>query len=511
VSLATADPRRKPPYPYRRHRRIVLGVLALLVAAGVAVALILILGGGDDEPTGPPPGLSFRSEPDMHPPGVTVVKSTGRQAPGDIFLAPKRLAPQAGPMIVDGKGRLVWFHRVPKGMAANSFRVQRYQGKPVLTWWTGFTDGTGHGHGTYYIADTHYRIIKRVHAGNGLQGDLHDFRITPQGTALITIYRNTTANLSSTGGAKKGKVIDSVVQELDLKTGKVLFEWHSLKHVPVNESYITVDTQFAKSDQGYFDYFHVNSVTKLKDGNYLVSGRNVDAAYKVNAKTGKVMWTLGGKHPSFKMGPGTRFAFQHDVEEQPDGTFSVFDNGASPKVHDESRVLILRIDRETDSVILDKQFTHPEPISAQAEGNAQRLPNGDYFVNWGFGGFVAEFAPDGTLVFDAKLPPEVESYRGFRFAGWHGRPLTKPAVAVAEDQGRLTVFASWNGATDVARWVALAGPKPKKLKKAGQSQREGFETTIGAKGAGPYVAARALDARGRVLGTSKVVKVKAGG
>jgi hypothetical protein len=483
----------------------VLGVLALLVAAGVAVALILILG-GDDDPAKPPPGLSFRSEPGMHPPGVTVDKSTGRQAPGDIFLAPKRLAPQAGPMIVDGKGRLVWFHRVPKGMAANSFRVQRYHGKPVLTWWTGFTDGTGHGHGTYYIADTHYHVIKRVHAGNGLQGDLHDFRITPQNTALITIYRNTTANLTSTGGSKHGHVIDSVVQEIDLKTGKVLFEWHSLKHVPTRDSYITVDTQFAKSDQGYFDYFHVNSVTKTADGNYLISGRNVDAAYKVDAKTGKIIWQLGGKHSDFKMGQGTRFAFQHDVEPHPDGTISVFDNGASPKVHDQSRVIVLRANERTKTVTLVKQFTHDPPISAQAEGNSQLLPNGDYFVNWGFGGAITEFAPNGDVVFDAKLPPEVESYRGFRFAGWHGRPLTKPAVAVAKDKGRLKVFASWNGATDVARWIALAGPSAKKLKKAGQSQREGFETTINAKGSGPYVAARALDAHGHVLGTSKVVK-----
>jgi hypothetical protein len=477
----------------------------------VLVLVAFVATGGSDTTT-PPSGLSFHSAPGVSPPRLEVDTVTPGAAPGDIFLAPKRLAPQAGPMITDGDGRLVWFRPVAKGEAANSFRVQAYRGKPVLTWWRGHTDGTGHGHGVYEIADTRYRIIATVRAGRGLQGDMHEFRLTPRGTALFTIYRTTRADLRAAHGPARGKVIDSIAQEVDVKTGKLLFRWSSLDHVPVGESYVTPRTRFASADDGAFDYFHINSVDEDADGNLLISGRNTDAIYKVDRRTGRIDWRLGGRRSDFTPGPGARFAFQHDAEWQPGGRISIFDNGASPQVEPESRAIVLKPDAARKTVALVHAFTHPDdPISAAAEGNVELLPNGNWFVNWGFGGASSEFTPAGRLVWDARLPEGVESYRAYRDAGWHGQPDTKPAVAAGRRGDGVTVWASWNGATDVARWQVLAGPRAGRLAPVSSAARHGFETAIGVPDADPVVAVRALDGAGHTLATSASVRVGEGG
>ena len=136
-------------------------------------------------------------------------------------------------MIVDSRGRVVWYHQIAPPQQATDFRVQRYHGKPVLTWWQGIESVAGTGRGEYEIYDTSYRHIATVRAGNGLHGDLHEFQLTPRGTAFITAYREVAADLSGVGGPKRGFVDDSVVEEIDIATGRVLFEWHSIDHVPV--------------------------------------------------------------------------------------------------------------------------------------------------------------------------------------------------------------------------------------------------------------------------------------
>ena len=39
------------------------------------------------------------------------------------------------------------------GVIADDFRVQRYKGEPVLTWWEGKTGDKGYGEGSWVIAD----------------------------------------------------------------------------------------------------------------------------------------------------------------------------------------------------------------------------------------------------------------------------------------------------------------------------------------------------------------------
>jgi hypothetical protein len=447
----------------------------------------------------------FRSRPDLHPPAIEVNTNMPGTAPGHIFISPKKgpgeEAPtQDAPLIVDSSGEPVWFHPLQDAEAdAFNFEVQVYKGEPVLTWWEGYH--TGYGQGEYVICDHTYREIKRFGAANGYEGDHHEFLITPEDTALITIYSKVQRDLSGVGGPVDGVVLEGIVQEVDIETGEVLFEWHSLQHVRLDESYYQPPPDL----RGPFDYFHINSVDPHPDGYLTISARRTSTVYNVDRKTGEIVWRLGGKRSDFAMGYGTRTDWQHDVRRHPDGIITIFDNGAAQK-DVQSRAVVVEVDEGEMSATLVGEYTHPNKILAATQGNVQVLSNGNVFVGWGSEPFFSEFGRDGKLLFDASFPSEVESYRAFRFP-WKGRPQDSPAV-VAESgpEDRVTLYVSWNGATEVETWQVLAGDSPDRLEPAGSAPRKGFETAMTLQTEEPHVAVMAKDSSGQVLGTSETIK-----
>ncbi len=443
----------------------------------------------------------FSSRPDLAPAAVSVTASSPALAHGDEFVAPYSGPGQAGPMILDASGALVWFKALPANISATNFRVQEYEGKPVLTWWQGDISVHGFGRGEGVIADSSYTEIAHVRAGNGDQADLHELQLTPSGTALITAYDPILCNLSSLGGPAYGAVTDAVFQEVDVKTGLVMYEWSSLDHVGLSESYEPPQTS---STSWPFDFFHLNSINLDADGSLLISARNTWTVYELNARSGQILWRLGGKQSTFKGAAGTRTAFQHDPRELAGGLISVFDNGASPTVHRQSRGIVLSLNRQTRTATLVSAFTHTPRLLADSQGNVQALANGDWFLGWGQEPSFSEFSPAGALLFDAHFPRHEQSYRSFRFA-WTGTPAEPPVFAFAPaGTAPATVFASWNGATLVSSWRVMAGTAPGALKPLAQVGRSGFETSIPlpVNASGPVLEVQALDANGRVLGIS---------
>jgi Arylsulfotransferase (ASST) len=442
---------------------------------------------------------AYASRPDLDPPALVITTAKPGLAPGLVFLAPKGGRGQDGPMIVDNAGRLVWFKPMTGGDLAADFRVQTYQGRPVLTWWQGkLAVGDGAGQGVIY--DSSYRPVATVHAGNGLSFDLHEFTITPRGTALITVYQRDKMDLRPYGGSKNARIVDSIVQEIDLKTGLVEFEWHSLGNVGLKESYAPPPTHQGEE----WDYMHINSVAEDADGNLIVSGRNTWSVYKISRATGKIIWRLGGKQSSFKMGAGTAFAWQHNARPQPDGTLTLFDNGAAPPVQKKSQALTLKLDATAKTATLVTAFSHPAGLLSASQGDNQKLPNGDAFVGFGSQRYFSEFSPGGQLLFDAHLAKGNDTYRAFRFP-WIGTPADAPRLAAQTAGEKVTANASWNGATGVARWQLLAGPSQEAMTAVAEVPAGGFETTLTAATAQPLVAVRALDANGATLATSAAI------
>ncbi len=406
---------------------------------------------------------------------------------------------QQGPLILDNEGRVVWFKAVSKRgnplVRAFNVRVQSYQSEPVLTWFQGGVFGA-HGRGHYEIFGSDYRRVAQVHAGNGHVADLHDFVLTDQGTALFTCYDRAFGDLRRFGGPARGAYWYGIVQEVDVATGKVLFQWRSDAHVGLGESYSVVPTTGSLA----WDYFHINSIAiDPADGHLVISARNTWAAYKVHRRTGKVLWRLGGRNSDFAMGAGTHFAFQHHVTVHPGGRTTIFDNeGGPPNQASQSRALVLGLDERGRRARFLADYHHHPPVLSPALGSVQELSHGHVFVGWGDSSYFTEFDGDGHVVLDGRLAPGTLSYRAFK-QDWTGRPAADPDVAIAAGAQAVDVFVSWNGATEVRQWRVLGGAGPTSLAPLATKPTAGFETSLSVPPDTAWVAVQALDQSGNVL------------
>lgn len=504
------------PGPSRFSRRRLLWGLG---AAGGVAALGGVAFGVDQWVAGAPPppagGVpSYRSRPDLRLPRTSVVVPADEVAPGYVLLAPSSGPGQYGPMILDNLGRPVWIHPVsgpwPEGangigkLVATNFQVQDLRGEPVLTWWQGHVILPGYGQGRCEIFDQRYRHVATVVAGNGRRADLHEFVVTARGTALVTFYEKVDADLSPVGGPVRGTLLGCGFQEIDIASGRVLFEWKARDFIGLDESYNPVAGK-GTPDRPW-DFFHINSVDVDADGSYLISARHTWAVYKVDRTNGAVVWRLNGKQSDYAVGRNAHFAWQHDARSNPDGTISIFDDGAGVfTTTGKSRGILLRLDEAAMTARLVEQYVQPGPISASSQGSVQMQPNGNAFVGWGSQPFASEFSHDGRLLFDLELAKGGVSYRAFRFP-WSGHPTDRPAVALEpRSGGQWVAFASWNGATEVDHWEVLSGQRAGSLQPVARARRAGFETKIPWKprhATHRLMAVAALRSGGRTLGRS---------
>jgi hypothetical protein len=458
----------------------------------------------------------FATEPGLTPPQITLNRSSKRaRGNGDVMLTPlpsPAVHPESnntvtinpvgpgGPMIVDGSGNLVWFRQLTPPEVATNLRLQQFAGRKVLTWWEGTVTPTAFGVGGAVIANRSYRVIKVVHAGNGYPMDLHEFQLTRDGDALFTVYSPILVHLPGTPDGTLSPLLDAIVQEVDVRTGLVVWEWHSYGHIPLETS------QATPQNSASYDAFHINAVQALPRDRVLISARDTSAIYKVDRASGRILWTLGGKGTDFRFGPGALFNLQHDAHMLSNGRISMFDDGAGPPMFNPySRGLILQLNQRRRRATLVRQFARSTSTSAQSEGSLQRLPGGNVFVGFGSEPFFSEFSSRGRLLLDASLPVDDGTYRTYRFP-WSATPRTRPAVAAQRTgPSSVSVFASWNGATDVAKWQILAGQRAGHLARVATVRKRTFETRVDLGSSATMFAVRALDSRGRTIGRSGVI------
>lgn len=447
---------------------------------------------------------SFYTTPGAHAPVMSVTVPDHDHAAGDIFTTNGPGPGQFGPLIYTPQGRLVWFEPLSGDDAAEDLNVQTYEGQRDLTWWKGRVLSLGFGQGEDIVMNSHYQTIVRVPGANGLHADLHDFRIAPHDVAYITAFNPIHCDLSSVKGARDGTITDTAIQEIDMKTGLVRWEWHALDHVGASESEVETPTGPTP-----WDYFHINSIDPEPNGDLFISARSTWAGYQLDGSSGQILWRLGGNRSSFKMGPGTRTAWQHDGRVLANGDITFFDDGANPPIHSQSRALRIELNLKTHEARLASVYTHHDPpLLAASQGNMQTLPDGNTLVGYGGAPAISEYAQNGSLIFDAHQPYDMSFYRAYRYP-WSGLPTSPPAVlASMNNTGEETiVYASWNGATEVASWRVLAGTRPGALTPQATIPDTGFESSTLLPEKYPYAAVQALDATGHTLATSKSVPV----
>ncbi len=505
----------RPEHAVGRAARVfALGIAAVLA---IFLALTIAFAGSHGDPIGKytlEGAYSFVSEPALHPPGIrrTVHASPGELAPGYIFttgfynLNEPPIVGQSGPLILDDGLQPVWFKPVPEKVAAANLSLQRYEGKPALAWWQGRVTNTGATEtGEYVVVNQHYQPVARLKATGGWVLTLHELAIRGE-VAWVTANKNIPMNLSKYGGAYNGALVDSAVQEYNLKTGKLIRNWDALDHIPLSEAQASLPTN------GFpWDAYHINSIDLPSDGKFLVSMRNTWAAYLVDSDSGKIEWTLGGRHSSFKFGPGAAFQWQHDVRLENGSTATMFDDhccqltggGTSVPATGPSRGLVLKLDQSAHTATLVAQYKSRGKYETEYMGDTQPLPNGNVFVGWGSEPYFSEYSRSGRLLLEGQLPGPNLSYRA-TLEQWVGLPLSPPAgAAVRGDDGKTTVYASWNGATELASWRVLAETTPGHVTAVASVAKSGFETTIPVAQSYKSFKVQALAAGGRVIGTSK--------
>jgi Arylsulfotransferase (ASST) len=472
-------------------RSTVLFALVCVVAAGCSATATPPA----SKPSAPR-GYTMVSRPDLEPPKVSVSTAVAGLDPGYVFLMARFGKREPGEtqgyaMVVDRAGELVWTKRFDDdGTFPNDLGVQNYLGKPVLTYWRGSSPERGWGNGEYVLLDSSYREIATVRAGNGYHADFHDLRITERGTAYLLAYPTVRGNRA---------VREGVVQEVDIATGRVLFEWHSIDHVGIEES---VAARPDKPKEA-FDYFHANSVDEAPDGDLLVSARHTSAVYKIDRQTGEVAWRMGGRRSDLTLGPGVKFNWQHDARWHPDGRISLLDNASNlDATGPPSRALTLAVDESAGKVRLVDSLGNPDGQTSGSQANHQLLPTGTSVVGWGSRPSFTAFGRKGEVLLHGTLPADTFSYRAL-LAEWTGEPAEPPRAAVEDD----TVYASWNGATEVSRWRVLAGPSKDRLTVSPPRPRTGFETALPLPPDAAYLAVEALGRDGRPLRRSEVMPV----
>jgi hypothetical protein len=363
---------------------------------------------------------------------------------------------------------------------------------------------SGHGQGVYHLYDQSYRQVAVVRAGNGYSGDLHEFRLTSRGTALLSAYGTGHVQIATPrvmDGIHQGPYFYGVAQEVDIATGRVLLQWRSNDHVPLSASYENPPKQVGNG----WDYFHINTIeVDPDDGNLIISGRNTWAFYKVDRDSGEVLWTCGGRQSDFHMGAGTTFRFQHHVVPHGGGLFTIFDNeGGPPQEAAQSRGLVLHVEERRRRVRLVRELHHRPQVYSSSLGSVQKLDHGGYFMGWGVSTWFTEYDRHGKVLLDARLEPVgLNSYRAFQ-QPWQGRPYWPPRIAVQRSGAKATVYVSWNGATVHRRWQVLGGHSRDQLQPIGVHDVQGFEAAITVADAPSWLAVRALDEHETELATSR--------
>jgi hypothetical protein len=397
---------------------------------------------------------------------VSVMTAANGTSDGLIFIANFGIfsSRDAGLLILDDSGEPVYLKVTTPGKLVSDFKVQVVNNTPYLV----YHEGEAHfawSDGVYHVMDDTYTVVDTWAMKNGYFADLHELQLLANGNGLMLAYVPVPMDLSPYGGPVDGTVIEIVIQELD-SAKNVVFEWHSLDHIPLTDSFVSL------SDSPV-DYLHSNAIEVDTDGNLLVSNRNTSDIIKIDRSTGEIIWRLGGKKSQFTHTNDEGFSYQHDIRRLASGNISLFDNG-NLKPTPYSRAVEYAIDETNKTITRTWQYPLAQDLFAPFMGNAQRLGGGNTMISWGPLAQLKEVKPDGSTALEMSF--EGLTYRAFRFE-WDAKPAELPVVAIVPtDALSVTLYMSWNGATQITEYEIYSGATVDSLVKIAATSRSGFET-----------------------------------
>ncbi|CEL92692.1 unnamed protein product [Vitrella brassicaformis CCMP3155] len=434
----------------------------------------------------------------------------GKTADGYIFAANSGFGSGMYFLILDENGEPVFFMPPPAGRAdIAEFKVQR----------NGHLTYRAAGRGGYVELDHEYEEVKVHTAKHGGFADFHGLQVRDDGRALVMVYDRRKVNFASRevqkvvrSGPTRGEVtvVGPVVQEIDTQ-GNVLFEFRVWDRIPGVFNYTKMQYREGMS---LWDIGHVNSIDWTPDGHLIFSFRHI-GALKVSRDTGEVLWRFGSEEPwnQFKyLNKDRGFTHQHDVRLRSDKSLTMFDNGNefSPRY---SRAVEYEIDQDKLTAKKVWEYRHDPDYFGFATGNAQKLDNGNWAIDWGGLGsppmpFYTEVTDKGEKVCELQFS-RGGSYRSYR-QQWWGQPRTRPELVYKPPSGRSlgSVHYSWNGATNVTEWEVYFGPTHPPTELLNRHPKSMFEHHLPVVGdKKQFFRVVAVDKTGRRIRSSNVLEV----
>ncbi len=313
-------------------------------------------------------------------PDAKIIYEQSTKLNGYFFLAPYKIKATSSKtallnkaMILNAKGEVIYYRNV---LIGNDFKIQS---NGIITTWNG---------SKWLLLNNKLQITDSVSCVNNVETDNHDFMILPNGHYLLIGKVTEIEDLSSIkyfnqlhpiAGSKHAKVKYDVIQELD-KNKKLIFQWNAKEHYKLEDA-----DRFYLKDTAVIDVTHFNSVDEDKEGNLLISARFYNEVLKVNKKTGKIIWRLGGKYNTLKLlNDSLFFLGQHDAKFTGKRTISLFDNGHTyDSLTRNARALEYEINDSLQTAKLIWTYSNSGKIHSEAAGSLQRLKNNFTLINYG--------------------------------------------------------------------------------------------------------------------------------
>lgn len=339
-------------------------------------------------------------------------------------------------MVLDADGYLFWYQPV----AARNLLDFTFHPEHDLYTYVKFVNPQNV---QYMLMNRDFEVVDSFTTTNGISPDIHDFQITANKTFLLAGASDSIMDLSAypfngMPGSATTHVIGFVVQEFD-EDHNLLFQWNSNDHIPPQATY-----PFYGYNAAAFDYCHGNSIEEDVDGNLLLSFRHLNAVYKIDRQSGKVLWRLGGRTSSFTFTNDQGFSGQHDVRRLPNGNIALFDNanmGPLPRV---SRAVEYRLDTLNWTATKVWEYKYDPEFFSRAMGGHQTTDHRQHLINYGL-----NFRPEpsfvrtddaGQLLSELFFQDSIMSYRSSLF-DLPVEHIERPVITCSQDGGTVTLSA----------------------------------------------------------------------
>ena len=275
--------------------------------------------------------------------------------------------------------------------------------------------------GKIIVMNENFETIKELellpnNGHNGYRTDNHDFIYFNDNHYILPAYVNrANVDMTSYGGSNSVELVDFVFQEI--QNNQVIFEWNTTNFPEFLQNTDPIYyQQYATKPK--VDYFHFNSISiDPNDNNFIVTARHMNQIYKIDRTNGQIIWRFGGNNDDFNLNGNEVISHPHHATVLNNGNLLLFDNGVT-KNPQQSRIVEFELNDTNLTANLVNEYRDLGRYF-DIMGSAQKLNNGNYFIDWGGNitsqvnankSDITEIDSNGNIVLDISFTNNPNSF-----------------------------------------------------------------------------------------------------